>query len=90
MLTEEEFSYENEANDINPIHKIREILTDDTAMAKPETDVNDQNFIKAADRISDEGLGVSWAIDEKSCIDAIEELCYQDSYGPRKPPNWLV
>lgn len=71
------------AIDINPIHKIREILTDDTAMAKPETDVNDQNFMKAADRIWDEMLGVSWAIDEKSCIDAIEELCYHIEAGIR-------
>ncbi|WP_039908091.1 hypothetical protein [Acinetobacter junii] len=69
--------------DINPVHKIREILTDDTAMGKPETDVNDQNFMKAADRIWDEGLGVSWAIDEKSCIDAIEELCYHIEAGVR-------
>lgn len=69
--------------DINPIHKIREILTDDTAMAKPEADVNDVNFRKAADRIWDEGLGVSWAIDEKSCIDAIEELCYHIEAGIR-------
>ena len=69
--------------DINPIHKIREVLTDDTAMAKPELDVNDQNFTKAADRIWDEGLGVSWAIDEKSCIDAIEELCYHIEAGVR-------
>lgn len=69
--------------DINPIHKIREILTDDTAMGKPETDVNDVNFMKAADRIWDEGLGISWAIDEKSCIDAIEELCYHIEAGVR-------
>lgn len=69
--------------DINPIHKIREILTDDTAMAKPEHDINDANFTKAADRIYDEGLGVSWAIDEKSCIDAIEELCYHIEAGIR-------
>lgn len=69
--------------DINPIHKIREILTDDTAMAKPETDVNDQNFKKAADRIWNEGLGISWAIDEKSCVDAIEELCYHIEAGIR-------
>ena len=69
--------------DINPIHKIREILTDDTAMAKPETDVNDQNFMKAANRIWDEGLGISWAIDEKSCIDAINELCYHIEAGIR-------
>ena len=74
---------ELDAEDINPIHKIREILTDYTAMAKPEADVNDINFIKAADRIWDEGLGVSWAIDEKSCIDAIEELCYHIEAGIR-------
>ncbi len=73
----------NTALDINPVHKIREILTDDTAMAKPEVDVDDQNFIKAADRIWDEGLGVSWAIDEKSCIEAIEELCYHIEAGIR-------
>lgn len=69
--------------DINPIHKIREILTDDTAMSKPESDVNDVNFMKAADRIYDEGLGISWAIDEKSCIEAIEELCYHIEAGIR-------
>ncbi|ASN69683.1 hypothetical protein 7F8_21 [uncultured Caudovirales phage] len=72
-----------QAYDINPIHKIREILTDDTSMGKPEADVNDINFMKAADRIWDEGLGVSWAIDEKSCIDAIEELCYHIEAGVR-------
>lgn len=71
------------SGDINPIHKIREILTDDTAMAKPEADVNDINFMKAADRIWNEGLGISWAIDEKSCIDAIEELCYHTEAGIR-------
>lgn len=69
--------------DINPIHKIREILTDDTAMSKPESDVNNANFIKAADRIWSESLGISWAIDEKSCIDAIEELCYHIEAGIR-------
>ncbi len=72
-----------QAPDINPIHKIREILTDDTAMGKPESDINDENFIKAADRIFDEGLGISWAIDEKSCIEAVEELCYHIEAGIR-------
>lgn len=74
---------EVEEIDINPIHKIREILTDDTAMGKPETDVNDINFMKAADRIWKEKLGISWAIDEKSCIEAIEELCYHIEAGIR-------
>ncbi len=72
-----------DAFDINPIHKVHEILTDDTAMSKPESDVNDANFIKAADRIYNEGLGISWAIDEKSCIEAIEELCYHIEAGIR-------
>jgi len=76
-------SSEFAAADINPIHKIREVLTDDTAMSKPESSINDGNFIKAADRIWDESLGVSWAVTEKSCIDAINELCYHIEAGIR-------
>lgn len=72
-----------DAPDINPIHKIREILTDDTAMNKPESSVNDSNFMKAADQIWDECLGISWSITEKSCIDAINELCYHIEAGIR-------
>lgn len=72
-----------DSGDINPIHKIREILTDDTAMNKPESFVNDVNFIKAADRIYNEGLGISWSITEKSCMDAINELCYHIEAGIR-------
>ena len=72
-----------ESGDINPIHKIREILTDDTAMNKPESSVNGENFIRAADRIFDEGLGISWSITEKACIDAINELCYHIEAGIR-------
>lgn len=71
------------SGDINPIHKIREIITDDTAMKKPESSVNDDNFIKAADRVWDECLGISWSITEKSCIDAINELCYHIEAGIR-------
>lgn len=70
-------------DDINPIHKIREILTDDTAMNKPESDVNDVNFMKAADRVRGEGLGISWSITEKSCLEAIEELCGHIEAGVR-------
>lgn len=79
----EDWLEELDASDINPIHKIREILTDDTAMGKPESDVNDANFMKAADRIYNERLGISWAIDEKSCIEAVEELCYHIEAGIR-------
>lgn len=73
----------SKAFDINPIHKIREIITDDTAMNKPESDVNDVNFMNAADRIYSEGLGISWAITEKSCMDAINELCAHIEAGVR-------
>ena len=72
-----------DALDINPIHKIREILTDDTAMNKPESDVNDINFMKAADRIFEEKLGISWSVTEKSCLEAINELCGHIEAGVR-------
>lgn len=73
-----------DSGDINPIHKIREILTDDTAMNKPESNVNDTNFMKAADRIWNESLGISWAITEKSCLEAINELCGHIEAGVRE------
>ncbi|OOW12787.1 hypothetical protein [Acinetobacter sp. MF4640] len=69
--------------DINPIHKIREILTDDTAMNKPESDINDVNFKKAADVIYTEKLGISWSVTEKSCLEAINELCGHIEAGVR-------
>jgi hypothetical protein len=69
--------------DINPIHKIREILTDYTAMSKPESDINDENFRFMADRIYDEGLGISWCIQQKSCKEALEELEYHIEGGVR-------
>lgn len=69
--------------DINPIHKIREILTDDTAMHKPESDVNDANFKKAADVLYEEKMGISWSVTEKSCLDAINELCGHIEAGVR-------
>ena len=72
-----------EFGEINPIHKIREILTDDTAMNKPESDVNDINFRKAADQVWKECLGISWAVTEKSCIEAINELCGHIEAGVR-------
>ena len=69
--------------DINPIHKIREILTDDTAMNKPESDVNDTNFKKAADVLHQEKLGISWSVTEKSCLEAINEICGHIEAGIR-------
>jgi hypothetical protein len=70
-------------SDLNPIHKIREILTDDTAMNKPESDVNDVNFKKAADVLHQEKLGISWSVTEKSCLEAINELCGHIEAGVR-------
>lgn len=75
--------YKGGVSDINPIHKIREILTDDTAMNKPESEVNDANFKKAADVLFNERLGISWSVTEKSCIEAINELCGHIETGVR-------
>ncbi|WP_278596639.1 phage tail protein [Acinetobacter venetianus] len=69
--------------DINPIHQIREIITNDTAMNKPESMINDNNFKSAATRIWEEGLGVSGAFTEKSCKEAIDELLYHIEAGIR-------
>ncbi|CAM2991312.1 hypothetical protein [Acinetobacter celticus] len=75
--------YKGGVSDLNPIHKIREILTDDTAMHKPESDVNDENFKKAADVLYEEKIGISWAVTEKSCLEAINELCGHIEAGIR-------
>lgn len=69
--------------DINPIHKIREILTDYEAMNKDESKINDQNFMLMANRIYDESLGISWSISEKSCKEALDELLYHIEGGIR-------
>jgi len=69
--------------DMNPIHKIREIITDDTAMNKPESMINEESFIGAASRIWDEELGVSGAFTEKSCKEAIDELLFHIEAGIR-------
>lgn len=61
--------------DINPIHKIREILTDYVALNKSEIDIDEDNFKSAADRIYDEGLGISYAIQEAKCIEVLNDIC---------------
>ena len=72
-----------EGIDINPIHKIREILTDDTAMGIPESEINDELFIRAANQIYDEELGISCAFTEKNCKEAIDEICSHIEAGVR-------
>ena len=75
--------YKGGISDLNPIHKIREIITDDTAMNKPESDVNDTNFKKAADVLHQEKLGISWSVTEKSCLEALNEICGHIEAGIR-------
>ncbi|WP_218698384.1 phage tail protein [Acinetobacter harbinensis] len=79
------FDYENKKNgiDINPVHKIREILTDDTAMNINESEINDENFILAADQIYSEGLGISTVFIEKNCKEALDEICSHIEAGVR-------
>lgn len=71
--------------DINPVHKIREIITNPYpwGMGRNEDEINDENFRHAADQIWDEGLGISWAIKDKDCIEAINELCHHIDAGVR-------
>ena len=72
-----------DGEDINPIHKIREILTDDTAMNISEFELNDDNFVRAADQIFDEGLGISAVFAEKNCKEALDEICAHIEAGVR-------
>lgn len=76
-------NYENKFFDINPIHKIREILTDYEAMNKDESRINDSNFMLSADRIWSERLGISWSLNEKSCKEALDEILYHIEAGLR-------
>lgn len=70
--------------DQNPIHAIREIFTEDLAMGFPEADMNDERFMKAADQIYSEGLGISCAFQNKNCKEAIDEICYHIEGGVRQ------
>lgn len=69
--------------DLNTVHKIYEILTDDTAMNKPTSEINQENFRLMAKRIQDERLGMSWAVQDKSCKEALDELCHHIEAGIR-------
>lgn len=70
--------------DQNPIHAIREIFTEDLAMGLPEADMNDEMFMRAADQIYNEGLGISCAFQNKNCKEAIDEICYHIEGGVRQ------
>jgi hypothetical protein len=81
-------SYEAETNsatesDINPVHFIREILTDDRAMSIPESEINEENFRHAADIIYSEGLGISLQLEDKNCKEALDEVCGHIEAGVR-------
>lgn len=78
------YPYEKEGEDINIIHKIREVLTDDTALNKSEDLIDDGNFALAANVIFDEKLGISWALSQKPCLDALNELAFHGHLGIRQ------
>lgn len=47
-------------DDINPVHMIRECLTDnENGLGEPSTEINDTSFVYAADTLFAEGLGIS-------------------------------
>jgi hypothetical protein len=74
---------EYSVSDLNPIHDIFEIYTDDTALNHPIADVNIANFTRAADYIYAEGLGISYSVSDANCKDLIEDICAHIHAAPR-------
>jgi hypothetical protein len=72
-----------EPRDINIVHEVRGILTDKTALGLDESLIDDENFMRAADKLHSEGLGISWGFSEKQCGELIDELCYHGEMGVR-------
>lgn len=62
--------------DMNPVHIIRECLTNtDWGMGYPSTDIDDLNFAQVADTLYDEGLGISIVWDRSMDIyNFVEEI----------------
>lgn len=62
--------------DMNPIHIIRECLTDpDWGMGYQESDIDDVSFMAAADTLFDEGMGISLLWDRQNTIEAfVQEI----------------
>lgn len=83
LYIEYESISEHQISDINPVHFIREILTDDRAMSIPESEINEENFRHAADIIYSEGLGISLQLEDKNCKEALDEVCGHIEAGVR-------
>lgn len=64
----------DDRTDLNPIHEIYEIYTDDTALNNSVVSINDANFRRAADYIYNEGLGISYHVQDMNCKDLIDDL----------------
>lgn len=64
------------APDMNPAHIIRECLTDpEWGMGYQETDIDDSSFVSAADKLYDEGFGISILWDRQTPIeDFVKEI----------------
>lgn len=58
-------------SDMNPAHIIRECLTDpDWGMGYPETDIDDESFEAAADKLFSESMGISLLWDRQMALES--------------------
>lgn len=81
--------------DMNPAHIIRECLTDpDWGMGYQESDIDDASFIAAADKMYEEGMGISLLWDKQTPLeDFIKEIIRHISaalYVDRKSGKFVL
>ena len=68
--TKEKYYYKTPQNLMNPVHILRELLTDPNGKAVPEHMIDDASWRAAADTVFDEKIGCSFIWDRKTAIDA--------------------
>ena len=69
-ITKEKYYYKTPHNLMNPVHILRELLTDPNGKAVPEHMIDDASWRAAADTVFDEKIGCSFIWDRKTAIDA--------------------
>lgn len=89
------FTISGLTRDMNPVHIIRECLTDpDWGMGYTDADIDDDNFRAAADQIHSEGLGVSLLWDRQikleEFIDEIKKHIDAAVYVSRRTGKFVI
>lgn len=61
--------------DMNPAHIVRELFTEPYGFHYPESELDENSFIAAADQLFTESMGMSWIWDRQSPVaDAMDEV----------------